>query len=585
MVFDDIKEHPSYVCNQLALKLGALGACLTSVANLFYQPPNNILLAIGTFGLGLLLLAVRQLLLPRAQNCRQLDFVVFIYIVPIILLQWFALACFPESEVSTATGCMLVMTGLLFTSIAWVIPIGLLTAGGWLFWKSYLGGQPNSHEIVQLLIIVPVMAAVARLATARSIIWLQLAKQREQETVAELRGALGKLKEETERRKSSEAQLLQAQKNESLGLMAAGVAHDFNNMLSAIHSYADIIQLGTQDAEIQGFAQDITRAVNQAAAICRQMLIYAGKSTSQKTDVDLVTIATDMQALLQASFTRRVKIEFSSSITSAPVEGNATQLQQLLLNLVTNGAEAIEGKGCIDISISREIIDEGTVLASDIAVGQPATAGEYYAISVTDSGKGIDAETMLQMFDPYFTTKGSGHGFGLSTVLGIAKHHNAAITVKSRLGQGTKITLWFPLARVGGADQPFPESPVNHADAPSQPTVLLVEDDELVRNSVAQMLTAQGWVVVRAESGEAAMRFIQQSNTFSVLIIDFNMPSMNGPETLLQLRQMGCQSPAILFSGTICPVKEEIADFAAFLPKPLRWNELDTVLKGLMRPA
>ncbi len=199
----------------------------------------------------------------------------------------------------------------------------------------------------------------------------------------------------------------------------------------------------------------------------------------------------------------------------------------------------------------------------------------------------MNSETIRQMFDPYFTTKGVGHGFGLSNVLGIAKTHNASLFVQSTLGAGTKISLAFSSYVRDAQPTPKSESDSSVTSAKSNnKRILLVDDDALVRDSVGEILEFQGWKVVKAESGKAALTIFQQVQEFAAIIIDFNMPTMNGIQTLKELRRIGCTAPAILCSGHLLDPQNTgvMGDFQAFLTKPFLRSELDETLRRFTQP-
>jgi CheY-like chemotaxis protein len=181
------------------------------------------------------------------------------------------------------------------------------------------------------------------------------------------------------------------------------------------------------------------------------------------------------------------------------------------------------------------------------------------------------------MFDPYFTTKGTGHGFGLSMVLGIAKSHHAAVDVWSKAGVGTRVTLLFPVAVTDGARR-LAEPKVDRAPLPR---LLVVDDDPLLRNSVDQFLSARGWQVVTVESGEAALKCVADTPDFAAILVDFNMPDMNGNETIRKLRQVGCTSPAILCSGDSSANALVDPQFDAFAPKPFQYQALTELLRSV----
>lgn len=582
---DDIKNHPVYLCNKRALRVGAIGTAIAAIVALSYPPPNNIYVAVATALLSLCFLMVERYVLPRILTFQALDVLVAGYCTPILGVQLLSLWCFPDVEVATGVGCMVVLSALLYHSTIVMMTYILVAVSSWFSLKLAIANFPSPNEAIQLLLIAPLVAFVARQAISSALNSLYAAGIRERNTVQELRATLEKLREETRLREITEAQLIHAQKTEGLGLMAAGVAHDFNNTLAAINSFAEVIGMATQEKDVRNHASEIVKAVKQASAVCREMLVYAGKSTSQLQPVELVELTKNMRPLLQASCGVATNINILTTEPIATVRGNAAQLQQVLLNLVNNAADAIPEKGNIEITVSRQASVESADLTAEYSFVSTDHQGEFVSLTISDSGIGMGRDTIRQMFDPYFTTKGTGHGFGLSNVLGIAKSHNASLTVQSELGQGTTIRLFFPSIEVDSAPRPAPpQVPDIDVSVKKNSQILLVDDDNLVRDSLAEILMFHGWDVVKADSGQAAIELVKHTQGFAALIIDFCMPNMNGSETLKGIRDLGCHSPAILCSGHISdPAQDAVLDqFQGFLAKPFHRLELEETLQRIV---
>lgn len=575
-----IQSQPIFRYNQIALRLGGFAAIAAAIAVLFLYPhPQKFQLAGPVLLLAVHLVAFRRWVLPLATSERQLDLIVLISLCPIFALQWFAVGLMAHVETPAGGAVMCVICGLLFTSHWFFVATMYSSASVWLLIKSRHNLEGLEVDALQLLVMAPAIAAVTRSAMRRTIDSLRRSESREQRTVLELRTALHCLQQETKRRAESESMLQNSRKNESLGLMAAGVAHDFNNTLLAIGSFAEIISSTSTQEEIQRDAQMILQAVQQASAICRQMLIYSGKSDSESEHLDLCAVVREIQPLLQARVSSRVNVETDLGKGACLIRGNRSQIQQVLMNLVANGAEAIRGIGRVTVSVKRVSLD-----ASDL---RGTSAGSAIELCVSDSGTGIAPEVLEQMFDPYFTTKKDGHGFGLSIVHGICRSHGARIMVSSTPGKGTQIRIRF--AELGSSlklqntEVDMTEITASAADS-GHSTILVVDDDDLVRAPLVRMLQIQGWTVVEASSGRAAVSIARERDDLAAMILDFSMPEMNGCETLRAVRESGCKVPAILSSGYL-PDAEQSAtsEFAATLQKPFQGKELDSAIKRVLQ--
>jgi len=581
---DEIKHHPAFIYNEIALRLGSCAAGIAAAAVfVLYRGPQNWLVGTAVLLMALMLLAVHKFVLPRVRTLAQMDLIVASYLTPIFFVQTWAITFDPQNESSTGAACLIILSGLLFTSTAVSFITAVTSASLWLIVKREWSGHLAPNDVLQLLLMAPVSSLVARYSVARIVTILQESRRREQEKVVELSQALLQLQEETRLREDSEARLLQAEKRASLGVMAAGVAHDFNNTLRGITAFAELIVAKPDDPNTRDHGEQICRAVQHAAGICSQMLTYTGRSSAEKSAVDLSKLIHDSMPLLKASIVPQVQILVSVEQDETIIHGNATQLQQVLMNLVKNSADAIEASGTISIHLRYREVSSHDDPGDGLWINPP-DARKYVEIGVTDSGCGMPSEMVTRIFDPYFSTKRTGHGLGLSSVHGIATSHNAALGVLSSLGAGTTVTMLFP--RLSSNDVTM--SLQNQKNRPAlqinqSREILVVDDDELVRTPLVKMLQLLGWTVTEAASGEAAVAATREKCDYAAILVDYSMSGMNGRETVRAIRRNGCTCPAILCSGYISS-EEDIAyekDFDDFLQKPFRCQDLETLLKRL----
>lgn len=377
--------------------------------------------------------------------------------------------------------------------------------------------------------------------------------------------------------------MLQAQKYESLGLLAAGIAHDFNNLLLAISAIAENIQAtAVSESNVQQAGQ-IVSAVRQATGICNQMLNYTGRAVDERININLQDLVVEAIPLLRAAVPPSIMVE--SKFGDQPCILSATELhiQQILMNLIVNACEAIDAEGRIEIGVTRVTVGEKLTGTAEGTIGEPLTIGNYVKLTVADDGRGMNEQVLRQFFDPYFTTKETGHGFGLSTVLGVVRSHHATIFVDSKPGSGTTVRILFPAVTVP-TNGPILDSPLRAPQSHNSNRVLIVDDEEMIRAPLARMLSLLGWVTTEAESGDEALSLLRNDPNFAVMILDFRMPKMNGHQVLMAARDLGISTPAVLCSGFISgPEQNEIvADFDAFLPKPFHRQDLNILLAQLV---
>ncbi len=350
----------------------------------------------------------------------------------------------------------------------------------------------------------------------------------------------------TEKRRIEE-QLRHTQKLESLGVLAGGVAHDFNNLLTGILGNAS---LALDDVPSHHpnriLLEEVMKAAERAADLTRQLLAYAGKGRFVMRTVDLSLLVREISGLVQASVPKTVHLRQQLGERLPGIDADPGQLQQIVMNLVINGAEAIgpEG-GTVLIRTSIQPVDEHYIETMSSA-GELLSPGDYISLEVHDTGCGMSEETISRIFDPFFSTKFAGRGLGLSAVLGIVRGHKGALKVYSQPGQGTTFKVLFPASenRVSEQTSSFPGSLAGTG------TVLVVDDEELVRQTAKHTLERYGYRAVTAEDGSSAIDVYRQNAGGIVLVLlDLTMPGVSGEEALRQLQGINAKVRVLLSSG------------------------------------
>ena len=393
-------------------------------------------------------------------------------------------------------------------------------------------------------------------------------------------------KKEEEERRAFEAQMQHAQKLESLGVLAGGIAHDFNNLLVAILGNAELALMELSPVSpVREPIQDIIQASRRAADLAKQMLAYSGKGRFVVTALDLSEMVREMSYLLEVSISKRATLKTHLATHLPCIEGDATQIRQVIMNLITNASEAIGDMDGI-ISLTTGVLDCTRASFAEAYLAKDLAEGLYVYLDVTDSGCGMDSATLAKVFDPFFTTKFTGRGLGLAAVHGIIRGHKGAIKIRTEKGHGASLQVLFPaLAHATAAAQ--------GADAPpmiswrGQGTVLLVDDEETVRDVGTKMLRKMGFDVLPAKDGrEAVELFRQHAGQLACVVLDLTMPHMDGEQTCQELIQIDPSVPVILASGYN---EQELAQrftgtgFAGFLQKPYQYADLLAKLRDSSR--
>jgi two-component system, cell cycle sensor histidine kinase and response regulator CckA len=346
----------------------------------------------------------------------------------------------------------------------------------------------------------------------------------------------------TERRQQEEY-LRQSQKMESLGILAGGIAHDFNNLLLGIMGNASLaLEKLPQESSVRGLLDEVNKASLRAGALTKQLLAYAGKARFFTELVSPADLIREIIALVRLATPQKVSFDMNLQEDLPSIEVEASQIHQVILNLVVNAVEAIGQQiGCVSITTELQALTPEEIRARSPRL----RPGAYVAITVQDTGCGMDEATMSRIFDPFFTTKFSGRGLGLAAVLGIVSGHQGTLRVVSTPGKGSAFTILLPPA-VGMP----PAAAEEELPPPGEGTILIVDDEAMVREMAKAALEHYGYRVLAASDGVDAVRvFREDGDRISLVLLDLTMPRMDGDEALNQLQQIRPEVPVVLTTG------------------------------------
>jgi len=388
-----------------------------------------------------------------------------------------------------------------------------------------------------------------------------------------------------EERRRVEAQLQYAQKLESLGILAGGVAHDFNNILMAILGNAELAREDlVAGSRAEGHVREIEKAAQRAADLCRQMLAYSGKTALSVTPININDVIVEMKGMLEVSVAKKAVLKYNLAESLPCVVADVSQIRQVIMNLVINGAEAVTA-GVGLILVSTGVMECDAEYLTNMLTKDQIPPGRYVFLEVSDTGNGINPEILPRICDPFFTTKSAGRGLGLAAVLGIVRAHKGAIKVYSEQGKGTTFKVLFPAGQSNSSDQGLQ---VERAGwKPSMPgTVLVVDDEESVRDVVSRMMERLGFqVITAAGSREAVTIFATKARDITCVLLDLTMPDKDGVETFGELRRIRPEVPVILCSGyTEHDATQRFVGkgLAGFLQKPYTFAALADKLREVL---
>jgi two-component system cell cycle sensor histidine kinase/response regulator CckA len=372
--------------------------------------------------------------------------------------------------------------------------------------------------------------------------------------------------------------LRQSQKMEAIGLLAGGIAHDFNNLLTGIMGYADLLATslppGTPDAEA---VQIIRETALKAADLTRSLLGFARKGKLEDSPVDVHTVIRDVHSLLERTLPRNIRIRKELQANPPTVMGDATQLQQVLLNLCINARDAMPDGGTLAIRTCNVLLDER------FCSRHPGTAaGWYLQAEVEDTGCGIPSPTMQHLFEPFFTTKaiGKGTGMGLATAYGIVHNHGGCIDVQSEEGIGSVFRVYLPLA----TNVDVPVKPIELPPVRGHGRILVVDDEDVVRQVSVDILRRLGYEVEESISGDAAVQWYAARPAElrpDLIVMDLSMPGMDGIQALTALKRIDPDVRAVLSTGFGLEGRlseATMAGFTGWIQKPFHPYELSVAV-------
>ena len=363
-----------------------------------------------------------------------------------------------------------------------------------------------------------------------------------------LRREMDERRQRDEEHRKLEAQVQHAQRLESLGVLAGGIAHDFNNLLASIMGYASLAAMDLpDDSRPRRSVEQVLIAAKSAADLTQQMLAYSGRGTFVLDLLNVKDVIEGVVLLLESTISRKATLQLSLAADLPAIQGDASQIRQVVMNLISNAAESLgENSGVVSVKTGTVWADAGEL--PTLEPGRILPEGRYIFIEVADTGCGMDSETLSKIFDPFFTTKFTGRGLGLAAVLGIIRSHQGSIRVQSHLGLGTTFEVLFP------AVEEFVSSPLEQAPKAetwrSEGVILVVDDQPAVRNLARMILERAGLTVLTADDGKAAVEvFAQHAGEIHAVLLDLNMPGMDGGEVFHHITQLVPDVRVVLCSG------------------------------------
>jgi PAS domain S-box-containing protein len=385
-------------------------------------------------------------------------------------------------------------------------------------------------------------------------------------------------------RQNLEAQIRQAQKMESIGTMAGGIAHDFNNLLGGMLGYLSIMKTHLYPADrIYRYVELIEKAGERAANLTNQLLAFSRKGKYEIAPVNINESIRNVLNILERTTNKNIEISCSMGDNIPRIEGDPTQIEQTIMNICVNAADAMPNGGKLQIETELVHLDK-----TFSATHPGANPGNYIHITISDTGQGMDKETLSKIFEPFFTTKekDKGTGLGMSMVYGIVKNHGGYINVYSEAGKGTIFNIYFPPLMKKLVEVEKEAKTQTESVATGQETILVVDDEDIIRNMLQEVLEGMGYTVLLADNGEDALKLYRgRCNDIDLVIIDMIMPKMGGKETYLALKKINPDIKTILASGfSQDTVVREIlgAGVNGFIHKPFTTTELSKKIREVL---
>ena len=399
---------------------------------------------------------------------------------------------------------------------------------------------------------------------------------------------LDRIRSEAEQRQL-EREVIHGEKLKSLGVLAGGIAHDFNNLLTGILGNAGIARPLITDPFARARIAQIEQAARRAEELTRQMLTYSGRGTFVVEPVSLNELVKEMAQLLESAVAKTATFDEVFQPGLSAIDADASQIRQVVMNLIMNASDALGGKaGTVSLRTGMEVIlahaggRSGTSGASDRGVDTGLTPGDYVFVEIEDDGAGMDSAVQRRMFDPFFSTKFSGSGLGLSAVQGIVQGHRGTIRVDSRPGEGTRVRVLLPTspqsAKVPKTNKPTPRDPDGRY------RILIVDDEAMVRDVITAVLTGAGFEVLSAADGTGAIDILREDASVDLVLLDLTMPRMGGRAAAEELYRLRPHLRVVLMSGfdeRAATLRFGEQNLAGFLQKPFEVETLRTLVTSL----
>ncbi len=380
--------------------------------------------------------------------------------------------------------------------------------------------------------------------------------------------------------KKSQEQMFHVQKLESLGVLSGGIAHDFNNLLTAILGYSELTISEIQQNDCKNIIKNINEiksASLKAADFVKQILIYSGKSKAITKPLNMSQLIKDMGKLLEVAISKKTNLIYEINDKDIYIEGDSSQLSQIFMNLIVNASESLNNKEGF-VKIKTDLVYLKKDFLKNTNINYSNKEGEYILIEITDNGCGIEKDKLSKIFEPFYTTKFTGRGLGLSAVVGIVKNHNGIIKVESELNKGTTFKIYFPVSK----NIVTSENVTEKQSFKGKGLILLIDDEEIIRKSGKQILEHINFEVITASNGlEGIELFKKFKNEIECVILDLIMPNMDGKEVFEHLIKIDENVNVILCSGYSESDIEKYFEnkkISGILEKPYKINQLKEIL-------
>jgi two-component system, cell cycle sensor histidine kinase and response regulator CckA len=525
---------------------------------------------VGIIAIGLLLwLAINRQVVPLHWSHLAATFITLLVASNILFIHYLI-----QFQISTIfLMIVIIASGQIFLSLRWLSLTLAVISGAWML---MIGQTLATDDLIQfglLLLSAAITSFSFSAGRIRTHRHLRLLREQDTQQKAALQRALARAERDLAQRKIAEAEkerlaqkLQRAQKMEAIGNLAGGVAHDMNNILAAIMGLCELIKLeDLPGAETRADLESITGACKRGRDLTQNLLGFARKGKYRKERVNLNKLVGEVMALMTRTGSKKVAVYGHLDPSLGGVEGDPTQLNQVLVNLAINASDAMPEGGTLRFTTTRALIDESAGRTFDPWLAP----GAYIKLEVSDTGSGMPPQVRERAFDPFFTTKpqGKGTGLGLSMVYGAVINHGGAVLLNSEEGHGTAVTLFLPEHKSLSASPSGAPKERDHLYRGTG-TILLVDDEAKIRKMGRRILEHLGYQVILAGDGEEALRqFQERREEIALVVLDLIMPVMDGAETLRRLRQLDPATRVLISSGFSEEMGAEM-EAVGFIQKP-----------------